>query len=111
MSRTADIAQRIAANACSALQIIRDGHTFPSTIYSMIESDCALIMAECGQKTTAQNCDIIVADPINRLAMATLENVDGNFEQALSWARGAPLPSAKRDALISKLTALAGACS
>lgn len=40
MSVTADTAQRIAANACAALQDIRDGNDFPSHLFEQIERDC-----------------------------------------------------------------------
>lgn len=43
MSTIADIAQRIAAKACAALQDIRDGHAFPEDVYREIENDTLLI--------------------------------------------------------------------
>lgn len=43
--KLADIAQRIAANACAALDDVRDGR-FPTVIYEQITKDAALIRLE-----------------------------------------------------------------
>lgn len=43
MSNVADIAQRIAANACIALQHIRDGNPFPEYLFDDIERDSRLV--------------------------------------------------------------------